>query len=696
MDLLQLQQRHAQERQNLQAEQQQAQEHLQQRQQHEFQEQQSTFFQMQQKQVHQPTLQREHDLLMLQQALVHAETLYLQQQQHLLHTQHLDRERMQERQWHEEQLLMQQLQHSGQPQQQQQQQQQQQHLQHQHSTPHSPHSPQSPQQHSSQLIFPSQPSNPSQQQQQQHGYHTQHHHHQQSPLHQSKHYHPSQQQQNGVSHNNTFRDEDAMDVDDETQINSITSTISNLRHSMPADIDSISSWASSSGLGDAKGDDGDPHAIVILDTNVLISHLNFIQSLISAHGTSISDNKKSLSRPGSPQEPQILFIIPWVVIRELDGLKGGGRGGGSEVDLSEKARRAIRYVHDEMEKPADRRKLRGQKISECMEKQDQNDDYILDCCRYFQTAYPNAKKTRVNLFSNDRNLCVKALIHDITPISREKVNFEIKTVLAAILGQKEQKEAPPSQPSTQDHMMLDEDDDMMYDASASSSSTKDRPTLSRSNSSGVSIVSKDSRGNYRTEVNERELQRIKSGPRAAQIPPGMDPNLFNLATHVIKNLRRYFEVAVPDHLKATFGSDWKKITDYHRTIVKEEDQTYECKRLAQPVHLVLRHWPEVFAELYGNSERAYKAKTHMNKVQLFVKSWDRVETFGLGKVYKKDLVAFLNDVDVVLVGLMTKPAKTASSSSSSIGETEHAKFYDASSRIRLMKDWRAHCNALAD
>jgi len=161
-----------------------------------------------------------------------------------------------------------------------------------------------------------------------------------------------------------------MDVDDEILIHTITSTISSLRHSMPVDIDSVSSWASGSG-DTSNRDDGDPHAIVVLDTNVLISHLNFIQSLIDAHGSSISDAKKSSSRPSSPQEPRIIFIVPWVVVRELDGLKGNrNHGGGGEVDLGEKARRAIRYIYEEMEKPADKRKLRGQKISECMEKQD--------------------------------------------------------------------------------------------------------------------------------------------------------------------------------------------------------------------------------------------------------------------------------------------------------------------------------------
>ncbi|GJJ72212.1 hypothetical protein EMPS_04569 [Entomortierella parvispora] len=712
MELTQLQLRHAQEQHSKAKEQQQAQEQLQQHQQQEFQEQQNTFFRLQQEQLHQPTIQREHEILMLQQACVLAEKMYLQQQQHLLHTQQQERERMHERHWHEEQLLIQQLQHMEQ-----QQQQQQQHHQHNGIQQYQPQqSPQFQQVQHHQGQSPHQQQTPSFSHSSQSGYrdstqqavplsNTQHQQQQYSPQHTPPGVHNQQQQQQHQPHQNHYyhssqtpegnNPEDAMDVDDEVQINSITSTISSLRHSMPVDIDSVSSWASGSGDNGSR-DDGDPHAVVVLDTNVLISHLNFIQSLIDAHGTSLSDTKKGSSRPGSPQEPHIIFIVPWVVVRELDGLKGNrNHGGGGEVDLGEKARRAIRYIHEEMEKPADKRKLRGQKISECMEKQDQNDDYILDCCRYFKAAYPDEQRTRVNLFSNDRNLCVKALIHEIKTISRDKVSLEVKTVLAAILGQ-QKKEQPPR--AAMDMMTLDDNDDEdMMGSKPSPPATK--PSLSRSSSSGVSIISGSSRGTYRTEVNERELQRIKSGPKTAEAPQGMDPGLFNLTSHVIKNLRQYFEFAVPDHLQAMYGSDWKLMTDYDRTVVKGEDLAYDCKRLAQPIQLVLRNWA-IFADLYGGSDRASKAKNHLNQLQMFVKTWDRVETFGLGKVYKKDLVAFLNDVDAVLAGLMTKPAKSIRSSSqpmsSSAKETDTAKYYDASSRIQLMKNWKAHCSALAD
>lgn len=52
--------------------------------------------------------------------------------------------------------------------------------------------------------------------------------------------------------------------------------------------------------------------------------------------------------------------------------------------------------------------MRGQKLFEVVDrKHELNDDRILDCCLFF------ARHTRVVLISNDRNLCVKALVHNV-------------------------------------------------------------------------------------------------------------------------------------------------------------------------------------------------------------------------------------------------------------------------------------------
>ncbi|KAG0212548.1 hypothetical protein BGX28_006147 [Mortierella sp. GBA30] len=663
----------------------QEQERLLQQQHIQLQEHQHTFFRLQNELQQDPTPQREHELLMLQQAGHHTQELFMQQQQHLLEQQQQEQLRMQERHWHQEQLILQRI-----PPQQ-----------HQQQPPSTfPLSPQSQvgnplegpqyhqhQQHNSNHFF------------QNHGYHDHHHQQQQYSQGHENYQHGQQrqhQQQQDCSQGDCAED---MDVDDERELQSITSTITNLRqNASPIDIDSVGSWASGR-ASPRSADDDEPDAIVVLDTNVLISHLNFLQTLIEACGTPF--NRKNRAPVGNGQ-PQIVFVVPWIVVQELDGLKSNSRGHGTEVNLTEKARRAIRYVQDELEKSEDKRKLRGQKINECIEKQSKNDDYILDCCRYFRTAYPDAKKTKVTLFSNDRNLCVKALIHEVRTIAREKINFELETVRSAILG----IESVQTSASTyfldkngmeEDFAMIDDDHDMGMGMGTAMEST-----VTTFGTKKVSIIHKNSRGEYRTEVNERELQRIKSS-KITQAPDGMDPKLFELANHVLKNLRRYFEFAVPEHLKAYYGSEWKSITDFNATRVKDDDMSWDSKRLTQPIQLLQKHWQIVFADLYGNSERAKDARAHLDKLQSFVKGWERVETFGLGKFYKKDLATFLEDVDAVLVGVMVKPVMRKSSLSTPSSPNwmpnespDSNVFYDPSSRIRLMKDWKGHCRALRD
>lgn len=66
--------------------------------------------------------------------------------------------------------------------------------------------------------------------------------------------------------------------------------------------------------------------------------------------------------------------------------------------------------------------LRGQKMNEILDPSMQlgdikGDDRILDCCMYFHQI----TKKRVTLLSNDRNLCIKVMVHDIESISAESV-----------------------------------------------------------------------------------------------------------------------------------------------------------------------------------------------------------------------------------------------------------------------------------
>ncbi|KAH8929134.1 hypothetical protein BT69DRAFT_1346103 [Atractiella rhizophila] len=151
--------------------------------------------------------------------------------------------------------------------------------------------------------------------------------------------------------------------------------------------------------------------IVILDTNVLISHLSLLTSLFSLLHPSYR----------SPTTP--LFIIPHIVLSELDGLKhsdrmvplpsdgaaGAGRPRGpSQVKLGVLARRANETVLELIRQWPE--VIRGQRRRETLRKKGTSshlsgDDLILDCCLYFRH---NHRPTGfLGLLSEDKNLCLK-------------------------------------------------------------------------------------------------------------------------------------------------------------------------------------------------------------------------------------------------------------------------------------------------
>jgi hypothetical protein len=95
--------------------------------------------------------------------------------------------------------------------------------------------------------------------------------------------------------------------------------------------------------------------------------------------------------------------------------------------------------------------------------------------------------------------------------------------------------------------------------------------------------------------------------------------------------------------------------------------------------------------------RSSKAQSHLKSLQSFVKNWDRVETFGLGKVYKKDLTVFLDDVDAILEGLLTSPKQPLHSAAQSPKHADPGvQYYNVTNRKQLIKEWRAYCMELQD
>ncbi|KAK9433386.1 PIN domain-containing protein [Lipomyces doorenjongii] len=140
--------------------------------------------------------------------------------------------------------------------------------------------------------------------------------------------------------------------------------------------------------------------LYVVDTNFVISHLRILNDLIAQY-----------AKFGN------LLVFPETVIDELDGLKTTeppskvSLQSRHQSDIALLARRANDWLLKSLARsePA----IRGQKANEKIERNLFGDKSILDCCRFLQEI----RHKPVVLLSNDKNLCVQALIYSIRTVS---------------------------------------------------------------------------------------------------------------------------------------------------------------------------------------------------------------------------------------------------------------------------------------
>ncbi|CAG11609.1 unnamed protein product [Tetraodon nigroviridis] len=149
--------------------------------------------------------------------------------------------------------------------------------------------------------------------------------------------------------------------------------------------------------------------ILVLDTNILLSHLAYIKN-IRSHG--LADE---VSFP--------VILIPWVVLQELDFLKRGKDLSGSVAHL---AIPAISYIYNTLKNREPR--LWGQSMQQAAEssyglKGENNDDRVLQCCLQYQNLYPECA---LILCTNDKNLCSKAFLCGVKAFSKRDLESEAK------------------------------------------------------------------------------------------------------------------------------------------------------------------------------------------------------------------------------------------------------------------------------
>ncbi|GMG31877.1 unnamed protein product [Ambrosiozyma monospora] len=131
---------------------------------------------------------------------------------------------------------------------------------------------------------------------------------------------------------------------------------------------------------------------LVVDTNFIISHLELLNDLHK-----LSTKYKQIYQ----------IIIPITVVSELDGLKTS-----SSRSLAIRARKAIDWCYAFLHNSDPI--VKGQKLSERIERDSKADNAILDCCLYFKE---NNAGHMVVLMSNDKNFCVKALTNELLTIS---------------------------------------------------------------------------------------------------------------------------------------------------------------------------------------------------------------------------------------------------------------------------------------
>uniref|UniRef100_A0AAR2JLB7 Transcriptional protein SWT1 n=1 Tax=Pygocentrus nattereri TaxID=42514 RepID=A0AAR2JLB7_PYGNA len=138
---------------------------------------------------------------------------------------------------------------------------------------------------------------------------------------------------------------------------------------------------------------------IVLDTNVLLSHLDFVKKMRS-HG---------LGALGFPT-----LLVPWVVLQELDSLKSGKLS----REVEHKARPAVHYIYSCLKSQEPR--LWGQSMQQASQASCglgvvNNDDRVLQCCLQYQMLYPEGT---LILCTNDKNLCSKALLSGVNALSK--------------------------------------------------------------------------------------------------------------------------------------------------------------------------------------------------------------------------------------------------------------------------------------
>lgn len=181
--------------------------------------------------------------------------------------------------------------------------------------------------------------------------------------------------------------------------------------------------------------------IIVLDTNILLSNLNFIKELRDIKVNDI----------GYP-----IIYIPWRVLQELDHLK-------DSPQLKVSSRRAISYINENFTSKHPR--FRGQSFQDfsAMSKSESElpDDDILQTCFHVQKEH---KDKNVILLTNDKNLETKAILSNIKSYSKKRFQKEMsfsKDKSVSVNNNHIQNDISPSESQSGSSAIIEENDRLL-------------------------------------------------------------------------------------------------------------------------------------------------------------------------------------------------------------------------------------------
>ncbi|CUM64155.1 uncharacterized protein PRCAT00001747001 [Priceomyces carsonii] len=221
--------------------------------------------------------------------------------------------------------------------------------------------------------------------------------------------------QNEKSHDNFQEDVEMVPIDDDRQVEMISSYVSTSRNNGELDEGSLIDM-------EVESDDNQLNennvSYLVIDTNFILSHLRILDEL-----------KRRAN------EFALKLVIPIAVMKELDGLKKSTRNSNDSGEnvtgesVNHLARWANDWIYAALANNSE--SVIGQQMKQRLDKTTIQDDAILDCCLYFKEKYSDRL---VVLLSNDKNLCMKALTNGILTVSYRK-NMSADIIANAIYSE---------------------------------------------------------------------------------------------------------------------------------------------------------------------------------------------------------------------------------------------------------------------